>query len=263
MWLVINGKITNAIIVEGSGVTVIDASFAKEAGIAIDKTDTSARAAGNMSVQIAGQSLHPVTASVSNLKTPATLNLGHCLVVRNLGTPILLGQPAKYDHKIVTMPHLHQISFEDTYKGKHTINYPSNAPKDFHEAHVCRLNKNEIIYSGDQISYQLPQKFSSVKHVVFSPKPLLQQQGWQASILPVKSDLTIVLKNDTDGPVMVAKHEHFADIRAVISHEAALIAKVYTVDESEIQAFAPRNEFKRDNFTNDVKLDPDKILSTE
>ena len=62
---------------------------------------------------------------------------------------------------------------------------------------------------------------------------------------------------------MVAKHEHFADIWAVISYEAALIAKVYTVDESEIQAFAPRNEFKRDNFTNDVKLDPDKILNTE
>ena len=145
MWLVINGKTTHSIIDEGSEVTVIDANFAKEAGIMVDKTDTSAKAAGNMSVQISGQSLHPVLASVSNLKAPATLNLGHCLIVKNLGTPLLLGQPAKYDHKIITMPHLHQISFEDTHKVKHTLNYPMTAPKDFHEAHVCQMKKSEII----------------------------------------------------------------------------------------------------------------------
>ena len=52
VWLNVNGKTILAVIDEGSEVTVIDHEFAKEAGIGIEKTSTSAKAAGNNAVQI-------------------------------------------------------------------------------------------------------------------------------------------------------------------------------------------------------------------
>ena len=261
MWLLINGKTTYCVIDEGSEVTVVDDAFAKEAGIAMNKTDTSAKAAGNNTVHISGQSTHPVMATVANLRVPATLNLGHCLIVKNLGTPILLGQPAKVDHKIVCVPHKHQISLEDIHNVRHTIQYPMNAPNEFYESHVCRAEKTEVMYIGDEISYQLPPKFASVKNVVFSPRTALQQQGWSPSILPVDNDVKIRISNNTDNTTIIKKYDHFADIRPVMSYDSALIAKIYTIDESEIQAFAPRKEgIEKGNFIEDIKLDPDGIL---
>ena len=43
----------------------------------------------------------------------AELNLGTCLVVKDLGTNILIGQPAKEEHHIITYPHLRQVTFKD------------------------------------------------------------------------------------------------------------------------------------------------------
>merc|ERR1711963_986094 len=98
----INDSMNIAVIDEGAEVTAIDYNVAKEAGIVLGNTTTGAKAAGAQSLSIIGQSLHPVTACVLNLRVPVTINLGHCLVIKNLGTPVLIGQPTKIAHKIVT-----------------------------------------------------------------------------------------------------------------------------------------------------------------
>ena len=46
-----------------------------------------------------------------------------------------------------------------------------------------------------------------------------------------------------------------------MSHEAAMISKIYSVDESEIFPFQPREKFVRHgDYVGDVKIDPDNIL---
>ena len=190
LWMKIHDKVNVAIIDEGAEVTAIDHNIAKEAGIAISNTNTGAKAAGAQSLSIIGQSLHPVTANVLNLRVPVTINLGHCLIIKNLGTPVLIGQPTKISHKIVTLPHLNQINFEDIHNVKHTIKYPLSAPSEFIQSHACKIeNKRSILYPGDELIYKLPQKFKNVKHVSFSPRPLLQSQGLLPCHLPVQPEL--------------------------------------------------------------------------
>ena len=205
IWLNINGKTVIAVIDEGSEVTVIDHEFAKQAGIGIEKTSTSAKAAGNNAVQIMGQSVSNVIANVLNLRVPATLNFGHCLIVKNLGTTILIGQPTKVDHNIITNPRLNQIQFHDIRNVPHTIKYPLSPPKEYFESHVCRYDQTKILYPGDELEYQLPHKFSSVKRVVFSPRSELQQQGFQPTHYSLQPNLKMKILNETENKIACFK----------------------------------------------------------
>ena len=209
-----------------------------------------------------GQSVSNVIANVLNLRVPATLNFGHCLIVKNLGTTILIGQPTKVDHNIITNPRLNQIQFHDIHNVPHTIKYPLSPPKEYFESHVCRYDQTKILYPGDELEYQLPQKFSSVKRVVFSPRSELQQQGFQPTHYSLQPNLKMKILNETENILILPKHSHFADVRPVLSHESAMISKLYSIDESEISAFEPRKHtIEKGNFVQDIKLDPDEKLN--
>ena len=77
-------------------------------------TEVGAKGAGNSNIVIGGQTKHPVTIRVCGDNYLAPINLGICLVVRNLGANVLIGEPAKENHEIVTFPHLREICFKDT-----------------------------------------------------------------------------------------------------------------------------------------------------
>ena len=64
-------------------------------------------------MSIVGQSKYPLQALVSGPKVPVKINLGQCVIISNLGCPVLIGQPAKIENEIVTFPHKFKIEFKD------------------------------------------------------------------------------------------------------------------------------------------------------
>ena len=52
--------------------------------------------------------------------------LGSCLVVKNLGVQVLLGEPAKKRHNVVTWPKAKKMSFEDVKGNLHTCSTLQN-----------------------------------------------------------------------------------------------------------------------------------------
>ena len=51
-------------------------------------------------MSIVGQSKFPIEASVNGPRVPVKINLGQCVIISNLGCPVLIGQPAKIANEI-------------------------------------------------------------------------------------------------------------------------------------------------------------------
>ena len=81
-------------------------------------------------MSIVGQSKFPLKVAVKGTKVPVTIDLGQCVVISNLGCPVLIGQPAKIANEIVTFPHKSKIELRDIHGVKHTVSYPLPPPID-------------------------------------------------------------------------------------------------------------------------------------
>ena len=136
----IKGHCSHAVIDEGSELNCIDMSIVKVADIEVESSPMRAKAAGNQSIQVVGQTKDEVRLNIIVDKGTAPVNLGACLVVNNLGTPLLIGQPGKVKHEIVTKPHLNEVTFKDSAGKFHTVSSKKA------EADILRVCKNVALY---------------------------------------------------------------------------------------------------------------------
>jgi hypothetical protein len=97
-----------ATIDEGAELNCLDEEFCLKSRIDFTKTDETATAAGQQRMALSGQTVKDVIL-IPNDNTDVQWNLGKCVVVRNLGSSILVGEPGKKDNKIVTIPHSYTI----------------------------------------------------------------------------------------------------------------------------------------------------------
>ena len=243
LWLSVNGVCTHSVIDEGSELVVIDFEFSKKAKIPIEKSNQKAKSADNKSMSIVGQTKYPLQVSVKGPRVPLTLNLGQCVVISNLGCPILIGQPAKIANEIVMYPHKFKIEMKDIHGVKHLISYPLPPPPETLPSETLKTVAPTVLYPEESISFTLSNQFSNCKDVVFSPRP--SYSSLTPSYLPVQGNLTIHLTNTSSIPINIPKHAHIGDIRAAIDYDTALISRLYTIDESTFDAFKPSIEFER------------------
>ena len=158
-------------------------------------TDASAKAAGNNNIHIKGQSAGDVLIKVLMNGKEAEINLDVCLIIKDLGTDVLIGQPAKIDHHIVTMPHLQKVTFKDTNGIEHTC---KTVPRSKGiPAEVLRTESKVVLFPGESFKYRIPPKFEK-KHVVLSPRKLLQEAGFAPKVLKVDREGCIELHNTND-----------------------------------------------------------------
>ena len=87
----------------------MDETFASKNKIWFEKTCCQAKAAGSTNMKLSGQTTEDVMIKIKYEGPPIILKLGRMVVVKNLGVSILIGEPAKVDNKIVTIPHLRQV----------------------------------------------------------------------------------------------------------------------------------------------------------
>ena len=96
------------------------------------------------------------------------------------------------------------------------------------------------------------------------PRHLLLNQGAKPLVVKVDKDGSVTVPNISEKIWYLRKHSHVADCRQAISHDEALINKLYTVDKTELEFFKPRQlSSNKLDFTKDVLLDPDNISSAE
>ena len=123
----VNGRFSLATIDDGSEINCMDEGFAIRSNVNFVPTICTATAAGLTTMKLAGQTKENVIMAVQGTTKPVVWNLGNMVVVRNLGTNILIGEPGKKDNKIVTIPHHKVIELLCDAGNKIRLPY---APKD-------------------------------------------------------------------------------------------------------------------------------------
>ena len=69
-------------------------------------------------MNVVGQTSKPIQFNVHGGRVPIQLTLSEIVVIDNLGTDLLIGQPGKIENKIVVYPHKFLVHFENIKGGK-------------------------------------------------------------------------------------------------------------------------------------------------
>ena len=87
----------------------------------------------------------------------------------------------------------------------------------------------------------------------------------------VSSTGSIDIRNDSDVPVTLSKHEHFADVTTCIDTDVDdlgenHIYKIYDLHREDISHLIPQQEEQsadKQDYLNEILIDPDNILTEE
>ena len=162
-----------AIIDEGSEISAIDASIIDALNISVSRTVEEAKTAGSLSLNILGKTTQDVLLTKNVNSSRIVWNLGQCLVIKNLGCHVLIGEPAKEKNNICTNPAEKCISTTDTSFNKVILSYSAqNTYSKFSEqneksiqgkidkriinAVVVRVINSQTIYPDHSISVPVP-----------------------------------------------------------------------------------------------------------
>ena len=262
LWLSFNDVCVQSVVDEGSELCCMDYETAQRAKIPIEKSDQKAKSADNKSMSIVGQSKFPLQVSVRGTRVPLTISLGKVVIINNLGCAILVGQPAKISNEIVVYPHKSKLSLKDVHGIQHTVSYPLPPPTDMSIHETIKTKSHTVLYPEDELTVSLPNQFSTVKRVTFSPRPNFEALA--PVYTKVNSNLEITLTNSSSRPISIPKHAHIGDVRNAIDLDTAVISRLYTVNEETFKAYSPTVHWDRsENFVNDVQIDPDGIMTED
>ena len=262
IWLSVNGVCTHSIVDEGSEINVMDFEFSKKASIQLEKTSQKAKAADNKAMAIVGQTKYPLQVQVKGCKVPMTITLGKCVVINNLGCPILVGQPAKITNEIVCYPHKSKLTLRDIHGVQHTLSYPLPPPTEMFVYQTLKNDTDQVAYPEETLTFRLSNQFSNSKIVSFSPRP--DFDALKPVYVKVNDNLEIHLTNSTPHPISIPKHAHVGDVRTAVDHDTALISRLYTIEDATFEAYNPTKEWDRSKcYVEDVQIDPDGLMNEE
>ena len=147
---------------EGSELNCIDADLFYRTDLQIIPSSAGARSAGSFEMKIEGQMKTAVCLDIIAPASEATISLGHCLVVKNLGVEMLLGQPAKFHHNIVTLPNSSLMTFKDILGKNHSCSTldDNTLRNETTPKKVLRLDEDAHIYPGEKLVQKLTSEFS-------------------------------------------------------------------------------------------------------
>ena len=196
---VINNQHVLSIIDEGSVINCCSYTFAKRAGIPIDSVQCSAIGANQSPMNVAGIAKYDINALVLGLSNPSCFKIATMIVINDLGTDMLLGQPSKIDNKIITIPHASKIQFQTTDGCNHTVSYPLRTDKNMDLHDVLKVEDSVTVFPRDSYSYRLPNQFLNQKRVFITERP--SKVSWIGCQVMDVIDGCITLTNNADQPI--------------------------------------------------------------
>ena len=245
-------KRTFCLIDEGSELCCIDFRFANSSNIKFSRTNESAVSAGSHSMKLMGQTDDPIIIQLEHNNNKIEWNLGHCIVVMNLGCPILIGEPGKSYNTILTDPVKRKITTLDVNKCPVSLPYINKKqfyPNDF----ICRINKNETVYSGEEVELDVPAHFKESEQVFFSPRQLTSGNFFSHQICSVKNG-KVSIKNNNNTSIFVKKNSHFGDLTPSSPSSSLQLSSLQPLQASNLQLSNDCSTLAK------VSIDPDNIL---
>lgn len=240
---------------EGSEINVIDSSFANNCNITFSRTAHQATAAGSQQMSVVGETKDDVILHKTIGKQFIRWNLKKCIVVNNLGCPLLIGEPGKQDNFISTIPSKKIICTYDVNNSPVSIPYQSK-PRLYNRNFICRLSGDLVVNPGEKVDILVPTMLMKESSLVFTPRVT------SAPSLPLPSQTCAVqgnhvsVLNSSNSLVILKKNEHFGDLVPIV--EASQVQKSKNDSLSTLKV-----QIKPTNYLTDVSIDPDNILSQE
>ena len=277
------GVRTDSLVDEGATVNLTSEVFASKAKLTFQKSDFTAQGADKNPLAIMGETVQPVSVMTSDTSQPVELQLGKILVVRGLGVDLILGQPAKVDNRIVTIPHMQVIELPDQNGNVQTVSYPP-PPETSSSFSVLKITSSSTVVPNDSLQLQVPPSLAGHTHLAIASPPD-NEEMFPPQIIKIENNI-IKIPNQSTEVFAFKKHQVVAHLRACrhadtssLSHSAS-IRKIYNVSEST--AFQKIQDIRRiydpdmqdvvkymmpnvppdtKDYQEDVLLDPDLQLS--
>ena len=240
---------------EGSEIDCGDADYIMKKGMKISPTHHSAMAAGNQNLTVLGVTEEDVIVDTKFNSTRVPINMGRITVVKDLGVPLLLGEPGKARNAISTDPK-HRMIFLEKEKRFFSKPYHEKTEKN---VDVCRIHSGPTtVYPKGEVHLDIPETFID-KKVVITPR-----RDFADSFIPIftTGNQNVSLINMSYDPVNIKKHSHLADIRTVHELEIPNTPSVRLVHQhsSDDFKFKPRAKLEPPDL-DEIKVDPDGIMS--
>ena len=211
-----------------------------------------------MPLDVCGQTADPVTLECITDMGPIPIFLGIVLVINNLGTSCLIGEPAKKRNNIVCLPRQKLVVLAAGDK-VHCVPYAESLIN----YSLVRALSNCTLLPGESLSYALADHLSEEPVISLIPRP--SSLTWLSPAMIEPSEGAISLVNSSNVPVSISKGDHLADLRNT---------KVFEVKQFSFPTIASHDDkfqfkdFSRSRhidplFLKQIQVDPDGILSPE
>ena len=209
-------------------------------------------------MKLMGQTDYPISVSVPSCKSDVKWNLGKCIVVSNLGCPILVGEPGKSMNHILTDPVKKMISTKNVQDqilsfpyadfNKHNKSSPNNF--------ICRLNESSLISPDENIELVVPNHYTEAQRLFYTPRHQPRGPSLPHQVCTVHNN-KVILKNNSDSSILLKKHFHFGDLTP-----SSLATPMKS--DSYVSNLKLSNECsKQQNDLSKISIDPDNILTQE
>lgn len=242
-----------------SGATsdMVRESFARSVGMRIHPASQLARQADGVSALDVHGEVH------------CTLTRGDrvfyldALVVGKLSDDILGGCPFMFVNKIGVNPELWEITIEGTEVIKYGPGKDKTVKVRRSQATVVRgPRERSVILPGQYLELKVPDECEVDSSWLLEPRfvnPLNQEtkfsRAWPPAQVVEAVDKSIHVKNETDEPILIHRHEHLCQIRHITSVPKAGSTHVECQPVDESKGFHTVN--------GQVSLNPDGLLSQE
>ena len=246
----IEKKEVSAIIDEGSEISAINDKVQLKLNIPISRTVENARAAGSQNLPIVGETTKDVSLMVPTTHGHTKWNLGQCIVVKNLGCDVLIGEPAKLHNNITTHPTLQQATSISHDCIKNIVPYSNNDMPSM--SCINNVTSSITVYPKQKVLVNIPSQLQECNQLLvesteenFFPEP---------AIYDVKNG-KISLINNNEFAVNINKDTplYFTSLR-----------KIYDISNQSMKQFEYSPRITDDKCSlDDIKIDPDNILSHE
>ena len=251
----IGKTLVKAIVDEGSEVNVLDEQVIIKADVQVDPfTDAGATAAGSNPLHVIGQCHDPLVLNLEVEGEKVAVNLGHAVVVRNLGTECLIGEPGKADNRIHTIPEQKKIQFLSKDKTV-TLDYCRESNADYE---VGRVKETKTLRPGESVTIAVD-NFTNGSVVATNPR-VSDGLWFNPGIRRVNNGIS--LTNTSMDTVTLKKGTRVCEVRNVTEVCENDVRRVY--DEfPDKQQYTMLVEKDTDDHLSAIQVDPDKIMDEE
>lgn len=260
LMVTVKGAKVPLLIDEGAEVNAMDGAFAKERNIELTGSSRSASGAGSQTLDILGETRDDFFVDTHFPNRRVAINMGKVTIIRNLGTPLILGEPGKAYNNISTDPKTRTIYLEK-HGEKMAKPYLET---DNQIAHICRIKEGPVtVFPEDNITFPVPDTFKG-QHIVITPR-----RNYAHAFRPFVTQYseTVTLENISDLPINLRKSDQVADIRqASVAHPpdtnntSVRLVHQHTTDDFK---FKPTVKNPEPPDLDKISVDPDNRLTKE